>query len=67
VNPTIEIIVAPNGQSQVQTKGFTGSSCRLASGFIEQALGQRTSEQMTAEYYQQASQSQTHHLKGGAH
>ena len=67
MNPTIEIIVAPNGQSQVQTKGFTGSSCRLASGFIEQALGQRTSEQMTAEYYQQASQSQTHHLKGGAH
>ena len=67
MSPTIEIIVAPNGQSQVQTKGFTGSSCRLASGFIEQALGQRTSEQMTAEYYQQASQSQTHHLKGGAH
>ena len=67
MNPTIEIIVAPNGQSQVQTKGFSGSSCRLASGFIEQALGQRTSEQMTAEYYQQASQSQTHHLKGGAH
>ena len=64
---TIEIIVTPNGQSQVQTKGFTGSSCRQASGFIEQALGQRTSEQMTAEYYQQASQSQTYHLKGGAH
>ena len=67
MNPTIEIIVAPNGQSQVQTKGFTDSSCRQASGFIEQALGQRTSEQLTAEYYQQASQSQTHHLKGGAH
>ena len=67
MSQTIEIIVAPNGQSQVQTKGFTGSSCRQASGFIEQALGQRTSEQMTAEYYQQASQSQTHHLKGGAH
>ena len=67
MSQTIEIIVTPNGQSQVQTKGFTGSSCRQASGFIEQALGQRTSEQMTAEYYQQASQSQTHHLKGGAH
>ena len=64
---TIEIIVKSDGQTHIQTKGFTGSSCRLASGFIEQALGQRTSEQMTAEYYQQASQSQTHHLKGGAH
>jgi len=39
MSPTIEIIVAPNGRSQVQTKGFTGNSCRLASGFIEQALG----------------------------
>ena len=67
MSQTIEIIVAPNGQSQVQTKGFTGSSCRQASGFIEQALGQRTSEQLTAEFYQQASQSQTHYLKGGAH
>ncbi len=64
---TIEIIVTPNGQSQVQTKGFTGSSCRQASGVIEQALGQRTSEQLTAEFYQQLSQPQTHQLKGGAH
>jgi hypothetical protein len=63
---TIEIIVAPNGQSQVQTKGFTGSSCRQASGFIEQAIGQRTSEQLTAEFYQQVLQPQTHQLKGGA-
>ena len=67
MSPTIEIIVAPNGRSQVQTKGFTGSSCRLASGFIEQALGQRTSEQRTAEFYQQVSQPQSHQLKGGAH
>ena len=67
MSPTIEIIVAPNGRSQVQTKGFTGSSCRLASGFIEQALGQQTREQLTAEFYQQVSQPQTHQLKGGAH
>ena len=67
MSQTIEIIVTPNGQSQVQTKGFTGSSCRQASQFIEQALGQRTSEQRTAEFYQQVSQPQTHQLKGGAH
>ena len=64
---TIEIIVTPNGQSQVQTKGFTGSSCRQASGVIEQALGQRTSEQLTAEFYQQVSPQQSNQLKGGAH
>ena len=67
MSQTIEIIVAHNGQSQVQTKGFTGSSCRQASQFIEQALGQRTGQQLTAEFYQQLSQPQTHQLKGGAH
>jgi hypothetical protein len=41
---TIEIIIAPNGQSKVETKGFTGSECREASRFVEQAIGQQTNE-----------------------
>jgi hypothetical protein len=49
---TIEVIVSPQGEAKVQTKGFTGSSCRDASKFIEQALGQRTGEQLTAEFHQ---------------
>jgi hypothetical protein len=49
---TIEIIVTPRGETTVQTLGFTGPSCRDASRFIEQALGSRTSEQLTAEFYQ---------------
>jgi hypothetical protein len=57
---TIEIVVSPTGQTQVQTKGFTGSECRAASEFIEKALGQRTSEQLTSEFHQQASQQQSH-------
>ena len=48
----IEITVSPTGQSTVQTKGFTGSSCQQASKFIEQALGRRTGEQFTSEFYQ---------------
>ena len=67
MSQTIEIIVKSDGQTHIQTKGFTGSSCGLASGFIEQALGQQTSEQRTAEFYQQVSQPQSHQLKGGAH
>ena len=63
----IEIIVKSDGQTHIQTKGFAGSSCRQASQFIEQALGQRTGQQLTAELYQQVSQPQTHQLKGGAH
>ena len=54
--PTIEIIVKPDGQTVLTTKGFSGASCRDASLFIEQALGQRQNEQLTAEFYQQASQ-----------
>jgi len=52
---TIEIVVSPTGQSTVQTRGFTGGECRDASSFIENALGKRISEQLTAEYHQQAS------------
>ena len=59
MSKTIEIVVSPNGQTQVQTKGFTGSECRAASEFIEKALGQRTSEQLTSEFHQQASQQQS--------
>ena len=55
---TIEIIVSPTGQTRIETKGFTGSECRQASQFIENALGQRTSEQLTAEFHQQVNEQQ---------
>ena len=50
----IEILVTAKGETAVTTKGFTGSSCRDASKFIEQALGQQTSEKLTAEFHQTA-------------
>jgi hypothetical protein len=61
---TIEVIVSPQGEISVQTRGFAGSSCREASQFIEQALGQRTGEQLTAEFHQ--SQTQQQNLREGA-
>ena len=51
---TIEITITTKGETSVQTRGFAGSSCRDASKFIEQALGQRTSETLTAEFNQTA-------------
>jgi hypothetical protein len=54
----IEIVVSPTGQTRVQTKGFVGGECRQASRFIEQALGKRTCEELSAEFHQQASQQQ---------
>lgn len=51
---TIEILISPTGQATVQTKGFAGSTCRDASKFIEQALGDTTAENLTAEFHQTA-------------
>jgi hypothetical protein len=52
MSQVIEILVSPTGETTVQTRGFAGQSCRDASKFIEQALGQRLGEQFTAEFYQ---------------
>ena len=55
---TIEITVDPQGQTKIQTQGFTGSSCREASKFLETALGQKTAERLTAEFFQNQSAQQ---------
>jgi Protein of unknown function (DUF2997) len=49
---TIEITVDSKGQSKVETKGFSGGECREASRFVEQALGTRSAETLTAEFHQ---------------
>ena len=56
---TIEVIVAPNGQTKIETKGFSGASCRAASEFLESALGIKTAERRTAEFYQSQSAEQS--------
>jgi hypothetical protein len=48
----IRVIVGPRGETRVETKGFSGGECREASRFLEQALGQPASEQLTPEFYQ---------------
>ena len=50
---TIEITVDARGQTKVETTGFTGSSCRDASRFLEQALGRPAGETLTAAFFQQ--------------
>ena len=49
---TIEITVSPKGETKVETRGFTGGECRDASRFVEQALGIRTAETVTSEFFQ---------------
>ncbi len=47
----IEVIVSPTGATKVETKGFSGANCREASRSLEAALGQRSGEQLTAEFH----------------
>ena len=54
----IRVIVGPQGETRVETKGFSGGECRDASRFIEQALGQPVNELLTAEFYQTESAEQ---------
>ena len=50
---TIEITVSPKGDTKIETRGFTGSSCRDASRFLEQALGTSSAETLSAAFYQE--------------
>ncbi len=47
----IEVIVSPQGNTSVTTKGFAGNECRNASRDLEAALGSITSETLTAEFH----------------
>ena len=51
----IEVIISPTGETKVQTRGFTGSSCQGASRFLEEALGARGDEQLTSEFFAEQS------------
>ncbi|HUU59253.1 MAG TPA: DUF2997 domain-containing protein [Phycisphaerae bacterium] len=49
---TIEITVDPAGEVTVRTRGYAGRSCLDASRALEEALGERTAETRTAEFYE---------------
>lgn len=51
---TIELYVSPTGETRIETRGFTGSSCQAASRFLEAALGTCLAETLTAAYFQSA-------------
>lgn len=65
MNQTLEIIVRPDGGTQVQTHGFSGPGCRDASRFIEAALGGRQTERLTGEYYQGQAAENSQQLRHG--
>ncbi|MEZ6096887.1 MAG: DUF2997 domain-containing protein [Pirellulaceae bacterium] len=58
-NRTIEVTVSPNGETKVETNGFTGSDCKDASRFIESALGQMTDETLKPEFHSHSCEPQS--------
>ncbi len=57
----IEITVSPQGETTVQTKGYSGGECLQASKFLEQALGIANKDSKTAEFYTTQQQHQETH------
>ena len=51
----IQIIIDPQGEIRLETKGFAGASCKDASKALEQALGLVQSDKPTRELYQNSS------------
>jgi hypothetical protein len=60
---TIEVVVSPEGRTNIQTRGFNGTSCRQASRFLEQVLGTQSQEQLTAEFHQREPVEQNQHQR----
>lgn len=56
----IEVLISPTGETKIETRGFAGPACQQATKALEATLGLKTSESLTAEYHQPASQ--THGL-----
>jgi len=50
---SIEIVVSPTGAVRVQTRGFRGGTCRDASRALEVALGTRTAERLSGEFFEE--------------
>ena len=48
---TIEVIVAPSGEIQIDAVGFTGADCEKATHFLEEALGVVSNRVKKPEYH----------------
>lgn len=58
MSKTIQVVVSPKGETKIETSGFTGSSCQDASRALEQALGAKSGETLTGEYYTTSNEQQ---------
>lgn len=64
--PVMDVTVNPEGETRIETRGFAGVTCQRATRSLEMALGLVQSEQLTAEFYQVASQTNPQVLRPDA-
>jgi hypothetical protein len=48
---TVEVVIQPGGQLQIEAHGFTGTGCEAATQFLEEALGSPGARKRKGEYY----------------
>jgi hypothetical protein len=64
MNKSIEIIIGPGGQFQVDAIGFKGPDCEQATRFLEEALGDVGKKTRKPEYTQRAKERATQKVGG---
>ena len=60
LNRIIEALVSPTGEIKLETQGWAGTTCQDASRFLEEGLGARQNEQLTAEFHQHTRLQENH-------
>jgi hypothetical protein len=55
---TIEIIVSPTGEVNLQAHGYAGRECLAATRQLEAALGLKTGDHLTNDFYRLPAQAQ---------
>lgn len=56
---TIEIIIGLDGSSRIESKGFAGRSCLDSTRFLEEALGVKSKDERTPEFYRPVEQEES--------
>lgn len=52
MEPLIEIVIGPHGETEIAVSGCAGPACADLSKAIEQALGRVAGDRKTPEWYQ---------------
>jgi hypothetical protein len=55
---TIELVIAPTGEVQIDAVGFAGADCEKATAFLESALGNTRHRQRKPEYHRRVRRQQ---------